>query len=171
MSNRQLNIYQLYEVTKEHNHLMELLESHPLEQEVIKEALQYSNESFTEMVTQLVAIEDEDDLMLDAIEKRIKELQTRADRYKRRKANLRASLYNALFVAGISKVDTPLATISLSVSAGSASVQIKELIPEEYWVPQDVKINKEKLLKDLRKGKHVPGAQLLQTESLRIKRK
>lgn len=66
------------------------------------------------------------------------------------------------------KFKTDRVTVSYRNSK-SADIVNESLIPEEYKVPQEPKISKADILKDLKEGKDVPGANLKEKQSIQIK--
>ena len=48
-------------------------------------------------------------------------------------------------------------------------ISSENIIPEDYKVEQAPKVDKKKILNDLKEGKYVPGAELKQDERLNIK--
>jgi hypothetical protein len=66
------------------------------------------------------------------------------------------------------KIKTVL--FSFAIQKNPPSVQADEnLIPADYWIPQAPKLDRRALMEDLKAGASVPGAHLIQTESLRIR--
>jgi len=76
-----------------------------------------------------------------------------------------------MIATGKTKFKTAL--FSFGIQKNPPSVKLDEgnldLIPEEYLVPQDPKVDKKKILAELKEGKEFTWATLSQTESLRIR--
>jgi hypothetical protein len=105
--------------------------------------------------------------------------------YNRRKAleNRRESIKNYLestmLLMNIDKVKTPILTVSMQNNPPSVNVinemefkaKLFELDGnlEEYYIEQEPKLDKKKLLDTIKTGYHFPGVELKQTKGVRIK--
>lgn len=113
-----------------------------------------------EMIDAVLASIDTDTILLSGIDKIVDEYATRKKRIKERVEAKRGLIELAMIRTEIDKLETPRATVSLRrVPRHIDSIDEAE-IPSEYFAPQPPKLDKGKLLADLRDGKDVPGAKL-----------
>lgn len=109
------------------------------------------------------------DRAIDQLDETIKRLQERKKIFQNRKNSLKDYVFNAMKFHGISKIEAPEVTISISKNPPSAEVYDERLIPIEYWKQPAPVLDKKALLEDLKEGVVVQGAALKQTESVRIR--
>jgi alanine dehydrogenase len=82
---------------------------------------------------------------------------------------LKDNLQTAMSVQGKQKLAAGTFTVSIAKNPASVNVLCEELIPIEYFKTPDPVLVKKELLDALKAGTVVPGAELKQGESLRIK--
>ncbi len=152
------------------------------------------NESFQQIQT---LIEDGQDGLQDTLEsiemaieeklenigKVIKNLEAEAAAFKeeeKRLADRRRSLENnikhlkqyaenSMVVTGDKKIKAGLFTFAIQKNPPSVSVFNDVIVPKKYYVPVDPKLDKTKIKEDLKNGESIPGVELKQSESLRIR--
>ena len=75
-----------------------------------------------------------------------------------------------LVLIGKDKITTTVGTMAIQKSTPSLKIT-QELLPVEYLtiIPQSYEANKEKIKQDIKTGKEIPGAQLIQGNHLRIR--
>lgn len=128
----------------------------------INDALEDKADGYASVVRSLEA----DNRAIDEEIKRLKQRKTSNENgIKRLKENLKETME----YTGKTKFKTAFNSFSISKNAPSKDVLNEKLIPKDYWVPQEPKINSKLLLDDLKSGKEVPGAELKQTRSLRVR--
>jgi len=99
---------------------------------------------------------------IDAIDAQIKRLQERKLTIKAKSEWLRNYLKKNMEASGISKIDCPLFSITLSAPSKQVEIENESLLPDEFVsVKTDVKPDKAALAKALKKGVEVPGALLV----------
>ena len=120
---------------------------------------------------------------LENIGKVIKNLEAEASAFKeeeKRLADRRRSLENhikhlkqyaenSMVVTGDKKIKAGLFTFAIQKNPPSVSVFNDVIVPKKYYVPVDPKLDKTKIKEDLKNGENIPGVELKQSESLRIK--
>lgn len=104
-----------------------------------------------------------------AIDEEIKRLKQRKTSNENGIKRLKENLTESMEVTGKTKFKTAFNSFSISKNAPSKDVLDEKLIPNDYWVDQEPKINSKLLLDDLKAGKEVPGAEIKQTRSLRVR--
>lgn len=126
-----------------------------------------------------LAIEDK----LENIAKVIKNLEGEANAFKeeeQRLADRRRSIENnvkklkqyaenTMIVTGNKKIKAGLFTFAIQKNLPSVVINNKRLIPSQFFVPVDPRLDKNKIKEDLKNGESIPGVELKQGESLRIR--
>ena len=75
-------------------------------------------------------------------------------------------------IAGVRKVEGLEFDIGIEKNPHAVQIIDDGLVPEVYWKipePEPARLDKRRLLKDLKDGKSIPGCQLEQTERVVIK--
>lgn len=162
----------LYELTDEYRTLLELAEDPEVDPETLADTfealggeIEYKADGYARVMKQLEA----DAAALKAEEKRLCVRRTVCENNMKR---MKQALQSAMEATGKTKFKTDL--FSFGIQKNPAAVVIDEQyienIPEEYLIPQDPKIDKQKMKDDLKAGKDLSGiCHLEQSESLRIR--
>ena len=110
---------------------------------------------------------------IEAEAKAIKEEETRlADRRKameNRVKQMKQYAEESMRAVGMSRIKGALFTVAIQKNPPSVEVLDEGEIPEGYWVPQPPKLNRKEIVEALKLGIEIPGAELKQGESLRIR--
>ncbi len=125
-----------------------------------------------EMVVAVARSQQEDRVMAQALRARIEEMQERLRRFDHAVDQKRDLLATVMERAEIGKIAECDLTISLRQSPPPLVVTDEDAIGEAYWRPQPPKLDRRKLLDDLKSGADVAGACLGnggQTISVRVK--
>jgi Gp157 protein len=128
-----------------------------LDDETIRDTLEGIT-TLHELIAQLIRSALFDEALQAALRSRIDEMRTRLGRLSERGLKKRELALEALSEAGLKKLEQPDFTASARLGAPPLVVISEEVIPEEYWVPQPPKLNRQALTTDLRRGDKVPGA-------------
>jgi replicative superfamily II helicase len=157
----------LYELAQNYAQLMEMAEE--MESDALVdtlEALQDAIEDKVENIAKLIK-------NLEADAKIIKEEEQRlADRRRSiesKVARLKEYLQEQLEVAGLQKVKRATITVAIQNNPPSVEIADEKLIPSEFMIPQNPKIDKQAILERLKNGEMVPGCSLKQTKGVRIR--
>ena len=70
---------------------------------------------------------------------------------------------------GKTKFKGKLFSFNIQKNAPGVSILDEKLIPKEYLIEQAPVIDKKAILNDLKNGEDIPGVEIKQTESLRIR--
>ena len=161
----------LYELTSDYLELLNLLEDPDGDPQAIEdtlEGLEYEIELKADGYAKILAQLDADASAADA---EIKRLQTRKKRMRNSRDRLKKALAGAMIATGKRKIKTEL--FSFSIRKTPARVVIDEQyenLPEKYLIPQDPKIDKNKIKDDIKAGKDLSGiAHLEQDETVSIR--
>lgn len=110
---------------------------------------------------------------LEAQANAIKEEEKRlADRRKTLENNikkLKESLEESMIQVGKKRIKTDLFNFNIQKNPPSVKIIDENIIPENYLIEQQPKVDKKAILKDLKEGKEVPGVEIQQSEGLRIR--
>lgn len=82
---------------------------------------------------------------------------------------LKTYLKDCMKLTGKTKFKSGMFNFSIQKNPVSVNINNKKILPEDYLIPQPPKLNKTSLKKALKDGIEVPGAELKQTEGLRIR--
>ena len=130
-----------------------------------------SETELDELLTKLIAMIEDSNVLIDGTAIRMEELKARQDRFKRRIEAFRALIFKLMEAAEIKKRELPLGT--LSIRAGTPKVIITD--PLEVPVTfcrTEVSPDKKKIKEALELGFDVPGAVMSNGEaslSVRVK--
>lgn len=158
----------IFELTDNYKQVYDLISEQGDEQALIdtlasiNDALEDKADGYASVIKSLQA----DNSAIDEEIKRLKQRKTSNENgVKRLKDNLKESME----LTGKEKFKTAFNSFSISKNAPSKEVLDEKLIPKDYWISQAPKINSKLLLDDLKAGKEVPGAEIKQTRSLRVR--
>src|SRR5258708_2648071 len=116
--------------------------------------------SFAESVRYVIRSIDDDQIIVDGIAERIDELTARCRRHDDRIDRKRAAIAQAMERANERKITLPDATLSLSPAQPRLIVTDEMMISPMYLVQPPAKLDKRKLLADLKTGVIVPAAEM-----------
>lgn len=156
----------LYEMTNAVRELYELLETGEIDEQIFNDTI--DNLGAEDKLEGYCKVDRQ-------LEAEIEMLKAEEDRLaKKRKAieNNRARLKNAMldFMGAKNSTKENAGVFTVSVSESKACNIVNEsAIPSQYLVPQNPKINKAEILKELKEGKTVDGAELQINRNIRIK--
>lgn len=156
----------LYDLSQNYRQVLDLIEEGDERfldtLESIDEAIEDKVENYGKLIKSVEAgIEG-----LKAEEKRLAERRKFMENsVKRMKENVEQSMIST----GKKKIKGPLFTFTIQKNPPSVEVIEERHIPQGFWIPQEPKLNKKELLEELKLGHEVPGVELKQSESLRIR--
>ena len=82
---------------------------------------------------------------------------------------LQENLYEAMKETGAEKIKSAQFTVWIQKNPMSVNITNEALIPEEYFIPQEPKLDKKSLKEDMQLHGEIPGAELVQSEGVRIR--
>lgn len=158
----------LYELTEAWKNIQELVDDEETPFEQLESAIKNIDQALEEKADGYAKIIR----MLEGEAAAIKAEETRLSGMRKAKENrimaLKKSLEEAMITTGKKKFKTTLFGFNVQRNPPSVSVQDEDKIPEEYWRVQR-SLNRRDILAALRDGKEIPGAEIISTESLRIR--
>ena len=162
----------LYQLSAEYLSILELAEDPDIPEEALADSLEALGmdiedkaDGYAKVIAQLNADAAALKAEIDRLTARKRTIERNVDRMKE-------SLKTAMILTGKTKFKTEL--FSFNVQKNPVAVVIDEQyienIPEEYLIPQDPKVDKQKLKDDLKAGRDLEGiAHLEQTVGVRIR--
>lgn len=161
----------LYEIKNEFNELLLMADEQGLSLDDIKDTMdgiefefEEKADSTAKMIRTLIADADAVKAEKDRLADREKALRNSAD-------NLKKYLETMMLEVDKKKFKTKLFSFNIQKNATSVKVEVDELLPKKYLIPQPDKVDKKQLLKDLKAGviEANENMRLVQSESLRIR--
>lgn len=136
-----------------------------LDAQTIKDTLESIEGDINEKGVNIVKLTQGWDADISAIDEEIKRLTTRKKAIKNRSDQLRDYLRYNMQASGITKIECPLFTVSLSKARQVVQIDDESLIPDDYVsVKTTVSPNKAEILKALKAGEDIPGASISEGE-------
>lgn len=157
----------LYELSQSYSQLLDLADS--MDMEVFQDTLSSIEEAIEEKaenIAKLIRCLESD---AKAIKEEEERLATRRKALENKISGIKQYLFNQLEVAGLDKVKRPTVTVSIQLNPPSVDVIDEKLIPSEYRIPQDPKIDKKAILTALKDGLVIDGCSLKREKGLRIR--
>lgn len=164
----------LYELTEAYNKVYNMIDDETDFQmiqdtlESIEGDISYKIESLVKLMKTIQADED-------AIKAEEERLYKRRDALKNRREGIKTYIESNMSVMGLDKLKTALFTVSMQNNAPSVKI-INELELNEwakgrafYWITKPPELSKKALLEDMKSGVNIPGAEIQQTKSLRVR--
>lgn len=112
-----------------------------------------------DILTRLLRATVHAEAMAGAAADQIEAIRGRQERYKRRAAAMRTTVFAIMDITGQKRVELPDVTVSIAAGSPSAVITDEEALPEEY-VRTKREPNKSAILADLKVGVVIAGAQL-----------
>ena len=140
-----------------------------LDPEVMKDTLDSIGGTFenkAENMAKLIRNLESDRLAYKEEENRLK---TKRQAVENKLEWLKTYLKDCMKLTGKTKFKSGVFKFSIQKNPVSVNITNKKIIPEDYLIPQPPKVNNTTLKKALKDGIEVPGAELKQTEGVRIR--
>ena len=158
----------LYELTGEYLQLMDMLESGEYDEQTILDTLEgvsgeieVKADSYAKIIRMLNGQVDMFKAEEERLNARRKTLENNIDRLKR-------NLEKCMIATGNTKFKTDLFSFSIQKNAPSIVYDDRSLVPDEYLIPQEPKVDTA-ALKNALKTQDMPCAHLVQSESIWIR--
>ncbi|MDQ0414193.1 siphovirus Gp157 family protein [Mesobacillus stamsii] len=82
---------------------------------------------------------------------------------------LKEALEQSMIQTNIKKLKTELFSFNIQKNPPGVEVLKENIIPKNYFIEQEPKLDKKTILQDLKNGVKVPGVEMRQSEGLRIR--
>lgn len=116
--------------------------------------------SLNELIAEIIRSALCDAALQTGLRSRLDEMRQRLSRLEQREAKKRQLALEAMSEAGLAKLEQPDFTASSRASPPALVVVAESEIPDDYWVPQPPKLDRQAVLQALKRGTTVPGAQV-----------
>lgn len=160
----------LYELTEAYQNISALIEHGDLTQEEIAQVIDTLTDSIQEKAGNIALMMQNMDADIEAIKAEEDRLFSRRKALENKKTSLKQYLEDNFKMIGLDKVKTATHTISLQKNPPSVKILDKNLLPKDYLIHiEEWREDRRAILDAYKNGKEVPGAEILQTEGLRIR--
>jgi hypothetical protein len=119
-----------------------------------------------EMIAAVIRSALVDEALQTGLRHRLDEMRKRLSRLDLRAEKKRQLAFEAMSAVGVGRLEQPDFTASTRSGSPALIVIAEENIPSHYWVPQPPKLDRQKLLTDLKHGGAIAGAQLSNTKPI-----
>ena len=113
-----------------------------------------------EMIGEVIRSALADQAMASGLKDRVEDMRLRLGRLDERARKKRQLALDALVDADIRKLMQPDFTVSVRAGAPALTVICEDEIPEDFWIPQPPKLDRNGVLAALKSGKMIDGAAL-----------
>lgn len=156
----------LYELSQQWESVLEMAEQ--LEPEALKDTLDSIEEAFEDKVENTAKVIKSLEADVHTIEEEIKRLNARKTALKNNAANLKNYLQEEMERVGKTKIKASLFNVGIQNNPPSLRLA-DEFENQRYLIEVVPKYDKRAILADLKAGKEVAGAEVVQGRSLRIR--
>ena len=140
-----------------------------LDPEVMKDTLDSINDAIENKAENIAKL-------IRNLESDVSAFKTEEDRLKTKRQSaenkvewLKAYLEDNMKLTGKTKFKSGMFNFSIQKNPKSVNIFNESILPDEFLIPQPPKVDKTSLKELLKNGVEIPGAELKQTESLRIR--
>ncbi len=154
----------LYEITEAYNNVIDL----DLDEEELKKYLDLVNDEFEDKAENIAKILQSLKAESEAYKNEAERLNTQAKSIENKIKNLKDYLEVSMIRTDKRKFKTNLFNFNIQKNPASLKVTSEEDIPESFFKIER-KLDKASLKKAIKEGQEIVGAELVQTESLRIR--
>lgn len=154
----------LYELTEIYNNLLDL----DIEDVELEKHLENIDDEIEVKAENIAKVLRDFDGDIEALKSEEERLAKKRKAIENRQKQLKEYLQNAMLVLDKRKFKTDLFSFNIQKNAPSLRIIDEGKIPEDYWIV-DRKINKNDLKQAVKEGLLKDAAELVQTESLRIR--
>jgi hypothetical protein len=113
-----------------------------------------------EMIAAVIRSALVDEALHAGLRFRIDDMKERLSRLEVRGSRKRELALHAMTEVGLSKLEQPDFTASTRVGSPALLVISEQTIPPAYWLPQPLKLDRQGLMGELKRGAEIPGAEL-----------
>lgn len=158
----------LYEITENMSNLRALFEAEEIDEQTLADTMESLNADMAEKTDGYGAYIADLNAEIEGCKIQIARLTANKKRAESTIDRLKNNLYEAMRAAGQKKIKGALFTARIQKSRASVRVPDAKVIPEEYLIPQEPKVDKDAIYKAFKAGEEIAGAELVQTEGVRI---
>lgn len=159
----------LFSLTAEYKSIMELVEDPEVDPEIIATQLEVIEMDIKDKADSIAYIIAQIDGDVETIKKEEKRLSKMRNSLTANKERLKTYLEGAMRATGLTKFKTAMHSFGIQKNPQSVRLVEGEIIPEQFLVPQEPKVDNNAILSALKAGKTFKFAELYQSEGLRIR--
>ena len=159
----------LYEIKGQFKELMEMADECNLTQADIKdtlEGLDYELEEKADAYAKVIRTLECD---VDSVDAEIKRLTDKKRRIQNNISSMKRSLESTMIELGKKKIKTPLFGFNIQKNPPSVNILDESKVPDNFRIKQPDKIDRKSIIAELKESGNTDWAELVQTESLRIR--
>lgn len=158
----------LFDLSTDYKQLYDLIAEQEDEQ-ILKDTLASINDAIEDKADGYVAVIKTLEGDNKAIDEEIKRLRQRKTSNQNGVKRLKESLQEVMEQTGKEKFKTALNSYSIANNPPSLDITDESLIPKQYYIEQQPKLDKKELLKGVKDGLEIKGVELKQSRSLRVR--
>lgn len=158
----------LFDLSTDYQQLYDLIAEQEDEQ-ILKDTLASINDAIEDKADGYVAVIKTLEGDNKAIDEEIKRLRQRKTSNQNGVKRLKESLQEVMEQTGKEKFKTALNSYSIANNPPSLDITDESLIPKQYYIDQQPKLDKKELLKVVKDGLEIKGVELKQSRSLRVR--
>ncbi|SFI35391.1 MULTISPECIES: siphovirus Gp157 family protein [unclassified Bacillus (in: firmicutes)] len=158
----------LYELTSNFNQLQQIIED-GAGQEAIHDTLQAIDEAIDDKVQGAALLIRNIEAQAEAIKVEEKRLADRRKFFENNCKSIKDYLYQQMVTVDKRRIKGALVTVGIQKNPVSLDIAADAVIPPEYMIPQEPKVDKKALLAAVKDGMQWDGITLKQSESVRIR--
>lgn len=158
----------LFDLSTDYQQLYDLIAEQEDEQ-ILRDTLASINDAIEDKADGYVAVIKTLEGDNKAIDEEIKRLRQRKTSNQNGVKRLKESLQEVMEQTGKEKFKTALNSYSIANNPPSLDITDENLIPKQYYIEQQPKLDKKELLKVVKDGLEIKGVELKQSRSLRVR--
>lgn len=158
----------LFDLSTDYKQVYDLIAEQEDEQ-ILKDTLASINDAIEDKADGYIAVIKTLEGDNKAIDEEIKRLRHRKTSNQNGVKRLKESLQEVMEQTGKEKFKTALNSYSISNNPPSLDITDESLIPKQYYIEQQPKLDKKELLKVVKDGLEIKGVELKQSRSLRVR--
>jgi hypothetical protein len=158
----------LYDLTANYKNLLDLLDNPEVPQNIIEQSLNEVAEEIEVKAENIAKLIKSIDIDAKALKEEEQRLASKRKTLENRTEYLKKYLEAGMRATSKEKIKGKFFSLAIQKNAPSVNVIDESKIPENYFTITK-KLNKEVILEELKSGKTILGAELKQSQSLRIR--
>ena len=158
----------LFDLSTDYKQVYDLIAEQEDEQ-ILKDTLASINDAIEDKADGYVAVIKTLEGDNKAIDEEIKRLRQRKTSNQNGVKRLKECLQEVMEQTGKEKFKTALNSYSIANNPPSLDITDESLIPKQYYIEQQPKLDKKELLKVVKDGLEIKGVELKQSRSLRVR--
>lgn len=156
----------LYDLTDKYQQLLTLADE---DSDAFADTLEAINDAIEDKAEGYAVVDGKLKSDEDYLASEIKRLQARKKSISNNRKRLKESLYDSMKMTGNQKIKTPNYTIWVQNNPISVNILDEDKLDKKFFEEQPDKLNKNLVKEAIENGEEVGGAELSQTEGVRIK--